>query len=209
MAGKEGAPFPEVSKKLGAIEQALAEFHSDYRLLAAKRDQRMAEYDEAMRSNDEDEYIRVEEIEEAFKDGSAELEVKVATALVEAFNRLSTMKWNREKGSPNPTEATRDVYRLPLNHMYELRLFRSLSYPKTEKGKTFNIERWNLNIESRNPKPANESSGERFPSEFLLNFETRTGSREILDLKPETLSESFAKTLLPSAIASFKRTHKL
>jgi len=209
MPARERAPFPEVSKKLGTIEQVLAGFHSDYRLLVAKHDQRMAEYEEAMLSNDEGEYIRLQDIEEAFKDGSAELEVKVATALVEAFNRLSTMKWNREKGSPGPAEATVDIYRLPINRMYELRLFRSLLYPHAEKGKTFNIERWNLNIESLNPKPANENPGERFPSEFMLNFETKTGSREILDLKPETLSEPFAKTVLPSAIASFKRTHRL
>lgn len=209
MPRREPPAFPETAKKLGSIEESLIDLHSEYRKIVNDLERGMAETEEALRSNDEDEFVRVQDLEENFKEASGELEMRVATALVEAFSRLAEGNWVKEDApAKSPAEVKAAVYRLPINRMYELRLYRSFSYPKTEKGKTFNPERWNLNIESRNPQPANEVSGERFPSEYMVSFETRSGS-EIFDLKPAELPADFVNLLLPRAVKEFKDKQRL
>lgn len=210
-----GGPHREALLK---VETTLKSFHDEYRVLVAEYNLDISRLQDAIYANDEDGYAFITDREAQFKDDREKLGVGVSRALATAFPSVAKTQWQETREEPTDAESRISIYHLPLEHGYRLRLYRSLSYPLSTGGKTYNEERWNLSIERWNV-PANDAaehtdntdveSADDFPLSFRINFGTFTSGKAIHDLSPDGLLKGLPKKQFEAAIEAFKKAHKL
>ena len=210
-----GGPHREALLK---VETILASFYSEYQQLVAEYNVDISRLQDTVYANDEDGYAFITDRETEFKNDREQLGLSVSRALAAAFPSVAKMQWQETKEASTDAEARISIYHLPLEHGYRLRLYRSLSYPLSTGGKTYNEERWNLSIERWNV-PANDAvehtdntdvvSADDFPLSFRINFGTLTSEKTIHDLTPDGLLKGLPKKQFEAAIAAFKQAHKL